>query len=80
MMIPAMSLTSGMRLRPYEILSPLGAGGMGEVYKAKDTRLDRIVTTRFCHRQTSRFRAADSVTILLNYFDELRRKVPTGGN
>jgi len=36
-------LTSGSRLGPYEILSPIGAGGMGEVYRARDSRLNRDV-------------------------------------
>jgi eukaryotic-like serine/threonine-protein kinase len=41
-----MALSPGTRLGPYEILSPCGAGGMGEVYRAKDTRLDRTVAVK----------------------------------
>lgn len=41
-----MSLAAGTRLGPYEVLGPIGAGGMGEVYKARDTRLDRIVAIK----------------------------------
>src|SRR3954454_887417 len=41
-----MALTSGTRLGPYEIQSPLGAGGMGEVYRARDSRLNRDVAIK----------------------------------
>jgi serine/threonine protein kinase len=41
-----MALTNGIKLGPYEIVAPIGAGGMGEVYRARDTRLDRTVAIK----------------------------------
>ena len=41
-----MTLAPGARVGPYEILSPIGAGGMGEVYRAKDARVDRAVALK----------------------------------
>jgi Tol biopolymer transport system component len=48
-----MALTSGTKLGPYEIQSPLGAGGMGEVYLARDTRLDRTVAVKILPQHLS---------------------------
>src|SRR5712692_2340862 len=48
-----MPLTAGTKLGPYEIQSPLGAGGMGEVYRARDTRLERTVAIKILPAQFS---------------------------
>ena len=63
-----MPLTPGTRLGPYEILTPLGAGGMGEVYKARDTRLDRIVAIKISKENFSeRFEREARVIAALNH-------------
>ncbi len=49
-----MPLSAGDNLGPYEILAPIGAGGMGEVYRARDTRLDRIVAIKVSKNEFSR--------------------------
>src|SRR6266542_2583079 len=63
-----MPLSPGTRLGPYEILAPIGAGGMGEVYKARDTRLDRIVAIKVSREQFSeRFEREARAVAALNH-------------
>jgi eukaryotic-like serine/threonine-protein kinase len=63
-----MALTIGNLLGPYEILEPIGAGGMGEVYKARDTRLDRIVAIKISNeRFTERFEQEARAVAALNH-------------
>ena len=63
-----MPLSVGDKLGPYEILAPLGAGGMGEVYKARDTRLDRIVAVKVSKQEfTARFECEARVVAVLNH-------------
>jgi Tol biopolymer transport system component/predicted Ser/Thr protein kinase len=63
-----MALAPGTRLGPYEITAPLSAGGMGEVYKARDTRLNRIVAIKVSNEQFSeRFEREAHAVAALNH-------------
>jgi eukaryotic-like serine/threonine-protein kinase len=63
-----MPLSAGDKLGPYEILAPIGEGGMGEVYKARDTRLDRIVAIKVAKDQfTDRFEREARLVAALNH-------------
>lgn len=63
-----MPLSPGTRLGPYEISAPLGAGGMGEVYKARDTRLNRIVAIKISNEHFSeRFEREAQAVAALNH-------------
>ena len=69
-----MALTPGTRLGPYEIVSALGAGGMGEVYRARDTKLGRevaikVVSESFTHdsERMARFHSEAQLLAALNH-------------
>ncbi len=63
-----MPLSVGDKLGPYEILAPVGAGGMGEVWKARDTRLDRIVAIKQMEaRHSARFQQEARAIAALNH-------------
>jgi Tol biopolymer transport system component/predicted Ser/Thr protein kinase len=63
-----MPLANGTRLGPYEILAPIGRGGMGDVYKARDTRLDRIVAVKVLQDEFSaRFEREARAVAALNH-------------
>src|SRR5579863_6186602 len=63
-----MSLSAGDKLGPYEIVAPIGSGGMGDVYKARDTRLDRMVAIKVSAAQFSeRFEREARAVAALNH-------------
>src|SRR6185503_7152509 len=63
-----MPLSAGEKLGPYEVLAPIGAGGMGDVYKARDTRLDRIVAIKISKTEFSeRFEREARAVAALNH-------------
>jgi eukaryotic-like serine/threonine-protein kinase len=87
-----MPLLAGTRLGPYEILAPIGAGGMGEVYRAHDSRLERQVAVKVlpehlsrCPQALSRFVRETKVVAALSHpnllaiFDTRCAKAPRIG-
>src|SRR5258706_15385040 len=69
-----MKLAHGTRLGPYEVITPVGAGGMGEVYRAKDTQLKRdvalkVLPSAFANdpERMARFRREAEVLVALNH-------------
>jgi serine/threonine protein kinase len=63
-----MPLSAGDKLGPYEILEPLGEGGMGQVWKARDTRLNRFVAIKTSHKRFSeRFEREAQAIAALNH-------------
>jgi len=83
-----MALLPSQRFGPYEITGAIGAGGMGEVYRARDTRLDRVVANYDVSPNGQRVlmikaseqerSATTQINVVLNWFEELKRRVPSG--
>ena len=63
-----MSLSRGEKLGPYEILSLIGAGGMGEVYKARDTRVNREVAVKTSRAQAGSIAPSQPVALFTANF------------
>ena len=78
-----MTLLQGTRLGPYEIVAPIGEGGMGEVYRARDGRLDRTVAIKVLPaafasdpQLRQRFeREARAISVVLNWVDNLQKRI-----
>ena len=60
-----MSLAAGTRLGPYEVISPIGKGGMGEVYRARDTKLDRDIAIKVLPEELRKTKSGAVRTIIV---------------
>ena len=66
----------GTKLGHYGILSALGQGDMGEVWRARDTKLGRAVAIKTLPKEFARDAERQQINIVLNWFEELRERVP----